>query len=96
MTEPARKRLDERVSLARRIRRVKEEKYGVDGGPMLARDMGIPYQAWLNYEEGVTIPAHIILRFIEVTRVDPVWLLRGTGRRYRGDDQGGRALPEAP
>jgi hypothetical protein len=37
--------------------------------------------SWPNY--GVTIPARILLQFIEITGVEPRWLLTGEGARYR-------------
>ncbi|WP_406698970.1 hypothetical protein V5E97_08800 [Singulisphaera sp. Ch08] len=40
--------------------------------------------SWLNYEEiGEAMPAQILLRFIELTGVDPLWLMRGEGMKYR-------------
>ena len=69
--------------LARRVREVREDLYGDNGGPMLAQALGIPFRTWHNYEIGCTIPAHTILRFIEVTEADPHWLLSGKGEKYR-------------
>ena len=37
-------------------------------------------------EAGETIPALIILRFIEVTSAHPHWLLTGEGCRYLTED----------
>jgi hypothetical protein len=68
--------------LARRIREVREELYGVHGGPLLAQKLGIPFRTLMNYEVGCTIPATTILRFIEVTDAHPHWLLTGEGDRY--------------
>ena len=68
--------------LARRIREVREDLYGEHGGPMLAQALGLPFRTWHNYEEGCTIPALSILRFIEVTYADPHWLLTGEGEKY--------------
>lgn len=56
--------------------------YGVNGGPMLAEALGIPYRTWHNYEGGCTIPAHTILQLIEVTGAHPHWLLTGKGERF--------------
>jgi hypothetical protein len=69
--------------LARRIREVREDLYGVHGGPILAESLKIPFRAWHGYEEGATIPAHTILRFIELTDVNPHWLLTGEGARFQ-------------
>ena len=43
----------------------------------------IPALTWDHFENGVTIPARIILQFIELTGVEPHWLLTGNGERYR-------------
>ena len=69
--------------LARRVRDVREDLYGLHGGPMLARELAIPFRTLVNYEAGCTIPAPTILRFIEVTDADPHWLLTGEGERYQ-------------
>ena len=47
------------------------------------RTLGIPVRTWYNYENGVTVPAEIILRIVELTSVEPVWLLRGEGPKFR-------------
>ena len=69
--------------IARRVREVREELYGVHGGPILAESLKIPFRAWHGYEQGGTIPAHTILRFIELTDVNPHWLLTGEGPRFQ-------------
>jgi len=68
--------------LARRIREIREELYGEHGGPLLAAALDLPFRTWYNYEVGCTIPAHSILRFIEVTYAHPHWLLTGEGEKY--------------
>lgn len=68
--------------LARRIREVRRELYGDHGGPMLADALNLPFRTWHSYEEGSSIPAHSILRFIEVTDAHPHWLLTGEGDKY--------------
>jgi hypothetical protein len=69
--------------LADRVREIRRERYGDGGIPILARLLGLPAQTWVNFEAGVTMPAHVILRFIEETEADPHWLLTGKGDRYR-------------
>jgi hypothetical protein len=49
---------------------------------VLADALRIPYRHWLDYESGETIPAQIILRFIELTEAHPHWLLTGHGEKY--------------
>lgn len=69
--------------LSDRLRSLRNEFYGERGGPDLARTLGIPVRTWYNYENGVTVPAEIILRIVELTSVEPVWLLRGEGAKFR-------------
>jgi hypothetical protein len=49
----------------------------------LARQLGLPVRTWYNYESGVTVPAEVILRIIELTSVEPMWLLHGQGPKFR-------------
>jgi hypothetical protein len=49
----------------------------------MARRLGIPVRTWYNYEGGVTVPAEVVLRIIELTSVEPVWLLHGRGPKFR-------------
>jgi hypothetical protein len=68
--------------LAERIIALRMELFGPRGGPELARRLGIPVRTWYNYEGGITVPGEILLKIIEVTSVEPMWLLRGTGPRF--------------
>ena len=72
-----------KLDLASRVRIIREELFGENGGPLLAQRVGVSFRTWMNYEDGYTIPAHVILRFIEVTDADPHWLLTGQGEPYR-------------
>jgi hypothetical protein len=69
-------------NLSDRVHEIRLERFGEYGGPMLANAIGLPFRTWMNYEEGVTIPAPVILRFIEVTGASPEWLLKGEGEKY--------------
>jgi hypothetical protein len=75
-------------ALARRLRDIRVERYGEQGGHLLAEALEIPARTWANYESGVSIPGLVLLRFIEVTGVEPHWLLAGEGPKYRS-----RGLP---
>ena len=75
-----------KLGLARRIREIREELYGEHGGPYLAETLRIPFRTWHAYESGGMIPAQTILRFIEVTDVNPHWLLTGQGDKFRVRD----------
>ena len=78
-----------KYALARRIREIREDLYGEHGGPLLATALDLPFRTWHHYEAGSTIPAHSILRFIEITYANPNWLLTGEGEKYlsRGLDR---------
>ena len=87
MGRPASHR-DHRVikqALARRVRQVREDLFS-DDGEALAEDLGLPLQTWRNYEGGCTIPATVLLEFIEATSAHPHWLLTGEGSMYLGDE----------
>lgn len=72
-----------KCDLAERLRVIRTELYGERGGPEVARRLSLPIRTWYNYESGVTVPAEVLLKFIELTSVEPQWLLRGSGSRYR-------------
>ncbi len=74
-------------SLAQRVREIRLERFGENGVPHLAEKLRLPTRTWLNYESGCTIPAEVILRFIDATDVHPHWLLTGEGDRYRNNIQ---------
>jgi hypothetical protein len=69
--------------LALRIREIRQELYGEHGGPLLAEALRLPFRTWHTYEVGNTIPAQVMLRFIQVTEAHPHWLLTGQGSRYQ-------------
>jgi hypothetical protein len=76
-----------KYELAERLSSLRAEMYGDRGGPELARQLGLPVRTWYNYESGVTVPAEVILRIIELTSVEPTWLLHGKGEKFRSADQ---------
>src|SRR5918997_4029629 len=73
----------EKYSLAERLRGIRAELFGERGGPEMARRLGIPVRTWYNYEAGVTVPAEVVLRIIELTSLEPSWLLSGKGSKFR-------------
>ena len=75
--------LEIKNDLARRIREVRMDLYGEHGGPLIAEALEIPFRTWLNYEHGCTIPAPSMLRFLELTKANPHWLLTGRGDKYQ-------------
>src|SRR6478752_6879963 len=76
-------RVNVKASLSKRLREIRQELFGEHGGPELARRLGLPARTWYNYETGVTVPAEVLLGFIEQTGANPIWLLTGEGPRYR-------------
>src|SRR6476620_10163265 len=75
-------RVNVKASLSRRLREIRQELFGEHGGPELARRLGLPARTWYNYETGVTVPAEVLLGFIDQTGANPAWLLSGDGPRY--------------
>jgi transcriptional regulator with XRE-family HTH domain len=82
-----RKTLSETVrgkpALPERLAALRSELFGERGGPEMARRLGVPVRTWYNYEHGVTIPADVLLNIIELTSVEPAWLLKGEGPKFR-------------
>lgn len=74
-------------TLSERIIELRIDLFGEHGKPEMARRLGIPVRSWYNYEEGVTIPGELLLKLIELTSVEPMWLLHGTEPRYRRRDR---------
>lgn len=72
-----------KMALAERLASLRSELFGERGGPEMARRLGIPVRTWYNYEAGVTVPAEVILKIIELTSIEPSWLLHGKGPRFR-------------
>jgi len=72
-----------KCSLAERLRTIRSELFGERGGPEMARRLNLPIRTWYNYEAGVTVPAEVVLRFMELTAVEPLWLLHGQGAKFR-------------
>jgi hypothetical protein len=70
-------------SLAERIRALRLECFGEHGGPLLARRLRIPQRRLARIEAGVPFSAHLLERLMEITHVNPAWLLTGEGERYR-------------
>lgn len=76
-------RVNVKASLSRRLREIRQELFGDHGGPELARRLNLPARTWYNYETGVTVPAEVLLGFIEQTSANPMYLITGEGPKYR-------------
>src|SRR5271169_614980 len=72
-----------KLALAERLAALRSELFGDRGGPEMARRLGIPVRTWYNYEGGVTVPAEVILKIIELTSVEAGWLLHGEEQKFR-------------
>jgi Peptidase S24-like len=81
-TKTPKVRVSLKASLSRRLREIRQELFGDHGGPELARRLNLPARTWYNYETGVTVPAEVLLAFIEQTGVNPMYLVSGEGPRY--------------
>jgi hypothetical protein len=79
--------LNRKLGIARRIRQIREELYGENGIEVIAKTLDVPVRTWLNFEQGVMMPADILLEFLVVAGLDPNWLLTGEGERLIGADQ---------
>ncbi|WP_406697054.1 hypothetical protein V5E97_39315 [Singulisphaera sp. Ch08] len=67
--------------LARRVREIRES-FDSGDGERLAASLGLPVRTWWNYEAGCTMPATVLLEFIELTGAHPHWLLTGEGEPF--------------
>jgi hypothetical protein len=67
------------LGIPARLRAIRTEHFG-DDVETLARALGIPPATWLNYEQGVVMPAEIMLYFLTLTGTDSSWMLDGKRR----------------
>jgi SOS-response transcriptional repressor LexA len=72
-----------KAQISVRLRQIRLELFGEHGGPELARRLDLPARTWYNYETGVTVPAEVMLNFIDQTGIHPAWLLTGDGEIFR-------------
>ena len=79
------------AGLAARLREIREDLYGEDGGQFLADALEIRLQTWLNYESGVVAPAYVVLQLLVMARINPDWLLTGQGAKYDKKKRGTEA-----
>jgi hypothetical protein len=70
------------AALAERLREIRSDCCGEHGTDFVARAIGAPPQTWQNYEASAVIPGVAILKFIDLTTVNPHWLLTGHGPKY--------------
>jgi hypothetical protein len=69
--------------LADRLRTIRTDLYGERSLTEFAGLMGVPVRTWYSYESGVTLPAETLLKFVELTSVEPSWLLHGEGEKFQ-------------
>jgi SOS-response transcriptional repressor LexA len=89
-------RVNVKASLSRRLREIRQELFGDHGGPELARRLGLPARTWYNYETGVTVPAEVLLGFIDQTGASPAYLISGEGPKYRRGNEDRTLLELSP
>jgi hypothetical protein len=82
--------------LGGRVRDIRVERFGGEGVAAMAEALGLPAGTWANYENGVTIPAPVLLRFLALTGANPDWLLTGKGTNYRTGGRGDRVAETSP
>ena len=83
-------RVNVKAQVSGRLREIRQELFGDHGGPDLARRLNLPARTWYNYETGVTVPAEVLLGFIDQTGANPRWILTGEGAKFwqEFDDSG--------
>ena len=69
------------AAIAARVQEIRMKLFGANGIDALATEVGVPADTSRNYERGVTMPAHVLLKFLAVTGANPDWLLTGKGER---------------
>jgi hypothetical protein len=69
-------------SLSERIRDVRMDLFGEYGGPILAGRLRIQPRTLARMEAGGPVAGVLILKLIEVTGVNPHWLLCGDGEKF--------------
>jgi hypothetical protein len=70
------------AGLARRLREIREELFGEEGVPLLAKALHLPHSNWRSYQAGAKIPAAVFLRFIDLSGASVLWLLTGQGEPF--------------
>ncbi len=73
---PGRPAVGRHRALSERLRRARIAHFGAEGVADLSRRLGVPERTWRNYETGVSLPADVVLRFMELTGVTARELLR--------------------
>jgi transcriptional regulator with XRE-family HTH domain len=76
---------DSKSEMRDRLRAVRMQRHGAAGIPKMAQELGLSPASWTNYERGVAIPSEVIVRFLVIAHVSPVWLLNGSGVPYGCD-----------
>ena len=70
-------------SPAARIRWLREKHFPGHGGKtQFARGLGIRLTSYVRYEQDVVPGSDIVVKMMDLTRVNPRWLINGSGPRY--------------
>jgi hypothetical protein len=74
--------ISNKAAIAERLRLIRLEFFADEGPAGFASILELPCRTWANFERGEAIPCDILLQFLELTGVSPVWLLHGFGKRF--------------
>lgn len=77
-----------RAAVAWRVIELRRERHNSRGAAAFARELGIPERSWYLYEHGTAMPGELLLKIVELTGVEPMWLLYGTEPKYRTQGDG--------
>lgn len=73
-----------RQAIGRRLAVLREQRHGPRGRSAMAEDLDVTAKNWWNWERGRAMPGEVLLRLLELTGAEPLWVLHGGGPRYRG------------
>jgi transcriptional regulator with XRE-family HTH domain len=69
--------------LAERLASLRSEFGDSDGTAILAERLGISVDQWKSYECGQPVPGELLIKVVEVTSAELLWLISGAGKKYR-------------
>ena len=72
-----------RLAIGRRLARLAADRHGSRGGAAMARELGVCPRTWTGWACGCAMPGEILLRVIDLTGCEPLWLLDGRAPVYR-------------
>ena len=85
----------EQGSLCARAKLVRIDVYGEQGIAAIAEILRVKPEVWASFEAGGEVAGHVLLKFIDATGVNPIWLFSAQGERYGPNGPKGRAARPA-